>query len=110
MKPLKLIIIALLVSVAAVNLSNADGFKTKPKSKIVNLTIQQAVQDPGLVLAMHQQLNPDFLSVNQQVYVRVVNYNNYTVRISGTYDQWRIFFRVDLENISDIRIIEMKVR
>jgi hypothetical protein len=110
MKTLKLIIIALFVTVTAINFSNADGFKAKPTAKIINLTIQQAVQDPALVLAMHQQLNPDFLSNNQPVYVGVVKYNNYTVRISGTYDQWRIFFRIDLENIGVIRIVEMKAR
>lgn len=110
MKPLKLIIIALFVSVTAVNLSSADGFKTKPVSKFIYLNIQQAVQVPGLVAAMHQQLNPDFLVIEQEVYVGSVNYNNYSYRISGTYDQWRIFFRVDLENISKIRIVEMKAR
>jgi hypothetical protein len=93
MKALRFTLIAVLVAFAAATFANADGFKTKPTKKIVNITLEQAAQVPGLAVAMFQQLNSDFLQNNQHVYTRDVVYNGVIFRITGTYDGWVLFFR-----------------
>jgi hypothetical protein len=89
MKTLKTAIIATFLAFSIVSIASADGFKAK---KVVNISFEKAIQNPGLVLAMHQQLNPDVLGNNQQVYVLPVVYQGITYKISGTYEQWKLFF------------------
>jgi hypothetical protein len=94
MKTLRIAMIAAFVAIAMVSLANTDGgMGTKPNKKIVSISIQQAVQIPALVLAMYQQLNPDFLKKNQPTYTVSVAYQGVIVRITGTHDQWVLFFR-----------------
>ena len=93
MKSLKLTLIAIVISFASASIAHADGFTTNPQAKkIVNLSIQQAVQNPDLVIAMYQQLDPVFLKSNQPYYSKDVVFQNYVVRITGTYEQWILFF------------------
>jgi hypothetical protein len=93
MKTLKIAMIAAFVAFAMVSLANTDGFKIKPDKKVVHMTINDAIKIPGLVVAMHQQLNDDFLKSNQRSYTKDVIYLGVIVRITGTYDQWKLFFR-----------------
>ena len=53
---------------------------------------------PGLVTAMYQQLDNDFLDsgTNQQLYTVIVEYQGYNFRITGTYSQWFWFFKSKL--------------
>jgi hypothetical protein len=57
MKTLKFALIAALVACTMVNLANTDEFKSKPK-KAVKMTIDRAVKNPALVMAMYQQIDP----------------------------------------------------
>jgi len=77
-----------------VSLSYADGFKSKPKfKKVVNLTFEKAVTNPGLLTAMYQQLNVDeFLSNLQPIWIAEVVYDGNIYRISGTRAEWIRFF------------------
>jgi hypothetical protein len=94
MKTVKYAVITLVVAFAALSIAHADGFTGKPPAKkVISLTLQQAIQDPQLVVVMYQQIDPSFLKVNQPMYVNTVTYKNYLVRITGTYDQWVLFFR-----------------
>jgi len=93
MKTLKIAMIAAFVAFAMVSLANNDGFKTKPDKKVINMTIDQATKIPGLVVAMHEQLNEDFLKNNQRSYTKDVVYLGVIIRITGTYAQWKLFFR-----------------
>ena len=96
MKTLKFALIAALVACTMVSLSYADGFKEKPKFiKVVNLTLEKAVQIPGLALAMHAQIDKDeLLNGSQHTYVAEVTFNGTHYRISGTLEQWIRFFRM----------------
>jgi len=96
MKTLKLALVAALVAFAMVTVASADGFKSKPKfTKMVNLTIEKAVQDPGLVAAMYAQLSEDdILNFALPPYIFDVKYNGALYRISGTRAQWIRFFRL----------------
>lgn len=98
MKTLKLVMIAFLVStVAMVGFANLDHPDTQPVSKlIVNVTFEEAMQIPGLNVAMHQQLNNDFMGVNASTYTFDVTHMNYVFRITGTYAQWVWFFKINI--------------
>lgn len=95
MKTLKLALVATLVAFAMVSVSNADDFKSKPKfAQRISMTIEQAVQDHGLVSAMYAQLNPaDVLYFPSLPYFGEVKYNGAIYRISGTRTQWIRFFK-----------------
>jgi hypothetical protein len=70
----------------------ADRNEMREVRKVVPITLKEAVQIPGLVIAMYQQLNPSILNNNQHFYVLRVNYGLNIYEISGTYDQWIRFF------------------
>jgi hypothetical protein len=93
MKSLKFVVIAVLLTFSVVNIAKSDGFGTiKAPKNVISITLQQAVQNPGLVVAMKDQLNPGFLNSNQQYYTVSVNYMQYTFKITGTYQEWKSFF------------------
>jgi len=95
MKTSKILILMTVIAFAMASLAaNADGVKsnTLKNEKVVNMNLSQAYQIPGLVIVMHRQLDGDFLKVNQKSYTVEVFYMHYTFRISGTYDQWVLFF------------------
>ena len=104
MKTLRIAMIATFVALAMVSLANTDGFKIKPDKKVVNLTFAQAMQVPGLVAAMYQQLNAEFLKINQHSYTLDVVYNGYICRITGSFDQWTMFFRLRWKLASEIKV------
>jgi hypothetical protein len=91
MKSLKLALIAAVLAVAIAAPATADEFKAKPK-KAVNIVFAKAVLDPGLVVAIYQQVDPGFLGNFQQLYLVKVNYNGAEYRILGSYAQWKYFF------------------
>lgn len=96
MKTLKIALVAAIVACTMVSLAYADGVKEKPKfKKVVNLTYEKAMQNPGLVAAMYEQLDKeDFLDNTQTVYVAMVVYQGNTYRITGTRLQWIRFFKL----------------
>jgi hypothetical protein len=94
MKTAKVLIIAILLVITSIGISNADGFtKAPPAKKIISITLVQANQNPDLLIAMYQQLDPGFLKSNQASYTRDIKYNNYIVRVTGSYEQWMLFFK-----------------
>jgi hypothetical protein len=105
MKTLKLALVATLVAFAMVTVANAEGFKSKPKPiKVVNLTIEKAMQIPGLLAAMYTQLDKDdFLNGWQHTYVAEVTFNGALYRITGTAAQWLHFFKLMEDPPFDIK-------
>jgi len=95
MKTLKIALFATFVAFAMVSVSHADEFKSKPRFvQKISMTIEQAVQDPGLVAAMYAQLNPaDVLHFPSLPYYGEVKYNGAIYRITGTRTQWIRFFK-----------------
>ena len=94
MKTLKSAIITIFVLVLSVNLANADGFTSSPPAKkVISINLLKAIQNPDLVIAMYQQLDPGFLKSNQPSYTKDIKFNNYIVRVTGTYEQWTLFFK-----------------
>lgn len=96
MKTLKFALIAALVTCTMVSFASADGFKSKPVfKKIVKLTISKAVQNPGLVIAMYEQVDKnDVINCKCLYYVADVTYDGNIYRITGTRYLWIRFFRM----------------
>lgn len=107
MKTLRIAMIAMLVAVALVNYAKADGFQVKPAKKVVSITLDEAVRVPGLVIEMYNQIRDKFLNNNQQSYTVDVAYNGIIFRITGTYDQWVLFFRMKAKFASDYHLLEI---
>jgi hypothetical protein len=91
MKALKLAMVAVLIASTVVCLAGIDGIKPKPK-KVITMTLLKARHIPDLVATMHAQLDPSFLFKPQKVYTQEVTHKGALYRITGTYDQWRVFF------------------
>jgi len=96
MKTLKLALVATFVAFAIVSFANADGFKSKPKfNKMVVLTIEKALDSPGLVVAIYNQVTPDdVLHYGLPPYIFEVQYNGALYVVSGTRQQWLSFLRI----------------
>ncbi len=95
MKTLRIAMIAtLLVAFAAASMANTDGIISKKTKKVVNLTFQQAIKHEGLVAEMYKQLDDEFLNNNQSTYTVSVIYSGTIFRITGTFEQWTMFFRL----------------
>ena len=94
MKTLKLVMIMAIFAFTTVAIAEHPS-KINPNKRTIELTFEQAIQNPGLVSAMHNQLHDDFLgtNTNQQMYTVTVAYMNYNFRITGTHNQWSLFFR-----------------
>jgi hypothetical protein len=98
MKTLKLVLIAAMLVFSAAGVANAEGFKSKPitsvASKVVKLTLAKAIENPGLVGAILQQINPQvILSSGGKSYTLQVVYQGVTYQISGTYQEWILFMQ-----------------
>jgi hypothetical protein len=96
MKTLKFALIAVLIASTMVSLANSDGFKSKPKfNKKVILTIEKALDSPGLVVAIFNQVTlDDVLHYGLPPYIFEVQYNGALYIIGGTRQQWLSFFRI----------------
>jgi hypothetical protein len=103
MKTLKFALIAALVACTMISLANTDGFKEKPK-KVITLTFEKAVHNPGLLLAMHQQLDKSILNCSQLVITGEVVYQGTLYRITGSYNQWFMFFSGKWDPLKDRKI------
>lgn len=95
MKTSKILALVLMVSFAAISMASnlPDKGSTKPPQVLVRISIDKAMYSPGLVQAMHEQLNFEFLKKDQAVYTVTVVYLRTIYLIYGTYDQWVFFFR-----------------
>lgn len=91
MKTMRIALIAALIACTMVCLASTDGIKPHAK-KVVNVTFVKAIQIPGMIAAMYQQLDPGFLNNNQQFYTQHVSLGSTVYRITGTYEQWKKFF------------------
>ena len=93
MKTKSLILIVALLSIATLTFSQSTAEKVIP-SFSVKISLKCALQDPYLVIAMHEQLKPGFLNSNVEldIYTAVVKYHHTRYVIYGTYDEWLRFF------------------
>ena len=91
MKNAKLVLIAAIVACFTVNMAMADGFHTQPK-KTQYCSLAKACSCPELVAAILDQVDPWFLEVYKTRYTVEVICNNIRFLITGTRDQWIMFY------------------
>lgn len=61
-----------------------------------SIPLKSAINNPGLVHAMYEQLNQEFLhGTMQRVYHVKVIYKRITFDIYGSYEEWTSFFLMD---------------
>lgn len=104
MKSLKLGLIAIIVAITMVGIANAGPVSGNNKfaGKVISLTLEQAVTNLGLVAAIsHQVTLEEVLSSPSIMYTAKVIYENYTFEITGSRDQWILFFKM----INEVGII-----
>jgi ribulose 1,5-bisphosphate synthetase/thiazole synthase len=104
MKTLKLVMIAALLTTALVSNATTDGTKIRSAKKVVDMTFDQAMKVPGLVIAMYEQLNNGFLLNIQPIYTVTVDYQKYVVRITGTQEQWVWFFKTKWVDTDPVKV------
>ena len=91
MKTLKLTLIAAILSFAMVSYAGVNP--PKHAKKIVKISLTQALKEPGLVNAMHNQLSMAFLKLEQPgLYTANVKYNLNVYKIYGKREAWIRFF------------------
>lgn len=96
MKSLTIILVAMLIASTAFGMSKGDEFTLKPKNT-VDVAFERAICVPGLVVAMLQQLDGDILYNNQPFYTLEVSYGGTIYRITGSCQQWLLFFKLQWE-------------
>ena len=95
MKAAKVLIFATLFVFTSVSILNADGFTDRrTKAKIVNVTLIQALGVSGLPAAMLNQLDQEALigCGCSSSYTADVYMGNLIYRITGTEQEWTVFF------------------
>ena len=107
MKTIQIFLIATFLTFSTAGFIKAGSVAENTSKNVINMTFSQAVQVPGLVLAMYQQLGEGFLRVNKQYYTVSVYYMNHIVNITGTYDQWSLFFHNNWKFKNDYKVIEI---
>ena len=101
MKTLKFALIALMLSFATMSFTTNDPgpFSTDPGQLAVKISLRAAMENHGLVIAMHSQLDRSFLQNDKLgVYTATVRYNKVTYFVSGSYNEWQVFFSVSIGN------------
>ena len=97
MKTTKVILVAALMAFAAISFAQNDAVtkNVKPRPELSALiSVKSAMHNPGLTMAMRDQLSPSFLLVEQPIYTVKVNYKKAVYYVYGPYIDWRHFFAI----------------
>ena len=100
MKIKKLAMIATILVIGAMSIPTASAVMVESAEKIavlteIRLTFDEAMEDPGLVEAMYEQLDISLLAssvTKKNWYVASVEYDDAKYRIRGSYNEWMEFF------------------
>jgi hypothetical protein len=101
MKTLKFVLIAAILSLGTMSFTIEDPgpFSSAPDQLAVKISLRAAMQNHGLVVAMHSQLDRSFLQSDQNgPYMVQVNYKRVSYFVFGSYEEWRAFFSVSIGN------------
>jgi hypothetical protein len=106
MKTTKLTAIAIaIVFAATASMAQSESPTDKTpgiQPKTITIELRKAIQDRGLVNAMHTQLDARFLQVDRPIYNAPVRYKRSTVIVTGTYSEWNKFFYFGPDRALDI--------
>ncbi|MEZ5195430.1 MAG: hypothetical protein R2764_03235 [Bacteroidales bacterium] len=97
MKTVKVVLVAILMAFVAFGFAQNEVRPEveKPVPTIVSiLTIQSALQIPGMESAMYSQLTTEFLKADKQIYIVRIKFRNRIYFIYGEYRDWTSFFKI----------------
>ena len=93
MKTLAITLVTLITLSTVSTFSNEVNQTTE---KTVSITLEKAITNPQLVWTMYNQLDDDFLNKEFDTYTASVLYNGIQYFITGTHEEWILFFLMDL--------------
>lgn len=100
MKTLKFAMAAAILAFAMICYAGEEPTTQAHQKKVVKITLSQAINEPGLVAAMQDQLDPSMLQDEPNgFYVGVVYYNKVVYRIYGTLRGWKAFFGLEWPSV-----------
>ena len=105
MKSLRLALIATFVALAMGSFAQAYsgnsstnnklGIQLQPPTKIINITLYQAIQNPGLEAAIMQQVTPDMIRDHSNSALTFnVSFDGYIFIVTGSLAQWQLFMKL----------------
>jgi len=93
MKTTRILTIAALLAICSLTYAQTE---TDRNHITVSIPLKSAIKNPGLVHAMYEQLNQEFLhGTIQRVYHVKVRYKRIIFDIYGSYNEWISFFLMD---------------
>ena len=102
---MKTLVIIIVFAMAVLSIHAVSGAISNDCSKthivkeknVIDIPLSKAIRNPGLVRQMYIQLDDDFLNggSSRSVFTQSVLYNGYVFRITGLYNEWRLFFVMD---------------
>ncbi len=101
MKTTKFVLVITMVAFATMIFAQAEisnQVQPEPLKKCIKITLEKATQNQRLVIAMHQQLSVKMLKLYlPEIYTPRVYFERKVYLISGTYNQWWMFFNKALD-------------
>jgi hypothetical protein len=92
MKTIKLALVIAILGFASMVYADVE-----PGSVCFRIPLKKAIQNQKLVRAMYEQLDMSFINVDQNgLYVARVLFNRNIYFIFGTYEEWLVFFTMDI--------------
>jgi hypothetical protein len=102
MKTLKLAIVTAMITYSMVSLGAKENKKTRLRHKMV-VSFENAVQIPSLVMALYQQIDASLPFNKQYTIIASVILEETLYLIPGSYDQWKQFFALKWQYLSEER-------
>lgn len=96
MKTTKLIALILVLGITTLSFGQEIKLpdpNSNPQS--ICIPLQKATNIPGLVKAMHAQLNPSMIAQGSPSYTFAVRYKHSIKYVSGSLKEWKVFFLTD---------------
>jgi len=108
MKTSKLLLTAAIFAITFASLSSTSVVKADQLSQnkfTLELTLEEALLNPDLVMTMRQQIGEDFLGNGEApTYTAHIHFGNVHVCVTGTAHQWLLFLHSPLGNNNSQRI------
>lgn len=97
MKTTKAILVTMIMVLSTIGFAQVDQNETKeppPNQISILISLEKAVQNPYLKMAIYEQVTPRIFKKNFRGYTAKVVYRNITFNIYGTRAEWKVFFSV----------------
>ena len=109
MKTSRLLMTAAILVITFASLSPTGVLKADQLSHnkfTLELTLEEALLNPDLVMTMRQQIGEDFLGNGEApTYTAHIHFGNVHVCITGTGEEWTLFLHSPLANHTNQRIL-----